>query len=98
MPDERYVANPKTGSQHNRGAAIDVAVVDKDGRPVILPTAFDDFSTRAHRDHALSGEPGAEARRLEAAMTEAGFIGLATEWWHFDAPESAKYPLSDEPL
>jgi D-alanyl-D-alanine dipeptidase len=98
VPDERYVANPAKGSRHNRGAAIDIGLVDKAGDPVSLPTAFDDFTEAAHRDHALEGERGVEARRLEAAMTAAGFVGLPTEWWHFDAPDASSYPLADEPL
>lgn len=98
VPDERYVANPKQGSRHSRGAAVDVALVDKDGKPVVLPTAFDDFSEAAHRKTALKGERGAEARRLEAAMKRAGFVGMPTEWWHFDAPDAAKYPLANDPL
>ena len=98
VPDERYVANPKKGSRHNRGAAVDVALVDRDGKPVPMPTKFDDFSEAAHRKKALAGERGAEARRLEAAMKREGFVGMPTEWWHFDAPDAAKYPLADEPL
>lgn len=98
VPDPRYVADPKVGSKHSRGAAVDVGLVDKGGKPVVLPTAFDDFTEAAHRDRALKGDQGAEARRLEAAMVKAGFTGMATEWWHFDAPEAAKSPLSDEPL
>ncbi len=94
VPDPRYVADPKQGSKHSRGAAIDVALVAADGKPVELPTAFDDFTPAAHRDRALPRS--AEARLLAAAMTEAGFVGLPTEWWHFDAPDT--YPLSDEPL
>jgi D-alanyl-D-alanine dipeptidase len=65
---------------------------------VTLPTKFDEFTAAAHRDHALTGEAGAEARRLEAAMTSAGFVGMPTEWWHYDAPDATKYPLSNEPL
>jgi D-alanyl-D-alanine dipeptidase len=98
VPDPRYVADPKVGSKHGRGAAVDVALADKDGTLVALPTKFDDFSEAAHRDHALAGDAGAEARRLAQAMTGASFQPLATEWWHFDAPDSAKYTLSDEPL
>ncbi len=98
VPDARYVADPKVGSVHSRGAAIDVGVVAKDGSAVTLPTAFDDFTAAAHRDRALAGERGVEARRLAAAMEGAGFVGLPTEWWHFDAPDGAKYPLSDAPL
>jgi D-alanyl-D-alanine dipeptidase len=98
VPDPRYVADPAVGSKHNRGAAVDVALVDKAGKPVVLPTKFDEFSDAAHRDHALAGDRGREAKRLEDAMTAAGFIGLPTEWWHFDAADSANYALSDEPL
>lgn len=98
VKDPKYVANPKTGSRHNRGAAIDLAVVDKDGKPVTLPTEFDDFSKRAHRKRALKGDKGVEAKRLEDAMKEAGFVPMATEWWHFDAPEAHDYKISDQPL
>src|SRR5262249_14759406 len=98
VPDPNYVADPKLGSRHNHGAAIDLGLVAADGSPVTLPTQFDDFTPAAHRDRALVGEHGAEARRLEAAMTDAGFIGLPTEWWHFDSPDATKYPISDDPL
>jgi D-alanyl-D-alanine dipeptidase len=98
VPDPRYVANPRVGSKHGRGAAVDVALADKDGHLVVLPTQFDDFTEAAHRDRALAGEAGAEARRLEKAMVDAGWKAIPTEWWHFDAPDFAKYPLSNEPL
>ena len=98
VPDPRYVADPGVGSNHNRGAAIDLAIVDSTGAAVALPTTFDDFTPAAHRDRALAGSAGREARRLADAMAGAGFVGLATEWWHFDAPDSANYALSDDPL
>jgi D-alanyl-D-alanine dipeptidase len=98
VPDRRYVADPRVGSKHGRGAAVDVALADQDGHPVTLPTEFDDFTVAAHRDHALVGDAGAEARRLEKAMLDAGWKAMPTEWWHFDAPDFASYPLSDEPL
>jgi len=98
VPDERYVANPRKGSRHNRGAAVDVALVDRDGHAVELPTKFDEFSKAAHRSRALAGARGREAKRLHAAMVKVGFVPISTEWWHFDAPDAAEYPLSDEPL
>jgi D-alanyl-D-alanine dipeptidase len=98
VPDPRYVADPKVGSRHNHGAAVDVGLVASDGSAVVLPTEFDDFSEAAHRSKALEGEQGAEARTLAAAMKAAGFIGMPTEWWHYDAPDAAKYALSDEAL
>ena len=98
VPDPRYVADPRVGSKHGRGAAVDVALVDRDGKPVVLPTKHDEFSEAAHRDHALVGDAGIEARRLEKAMVDEGFRPMPTEWWHFDAPDFASYALSDEPL
>ena len=98
VPDPRYVADPRVGSKHGRGAAVDVALVDRDGKPVVLPTKHDEFSEAAHRDHALAGDAGIEARRLEKAMVDEGFRPMPTEWWHFDAPDFANYVLSDEPL
>jgi D-alanyl-D-alanine dipeptidase len=98
VKDPRYVADPKVGSRHNRGAAVDLALVDKDGNAVPLPTKFDEFTKAAHRKNALRGKPGLEARRLSDAMVAAGFQPMPTEWWHFDAPESAKYVLADDPL
>lgn len=98
VPDPRYVADPTKGSRHGRGAAVDLGLVDLEGKAVVLPTAFDDFSEAAHRTKALKGERGAEARRLEAAMTKAGFVAMPTEWWHFDAPDASKYALANDPL
>lgn len=98
VPDPSYVADPKVGSRHSRGAAVDVALADEDGMLLAMPTAFDEFGKAAHRRRALAGANGAEARRLDAAMRRAGFLGMPTEWWHYDAPDSANYPLSNEPL
>lgn len=98
VPDPRYVADPSVGSRHNRGAAVDLALVDKDGKPVVLPTKFDEFTIAAHRDRALVGASGREAKRLERAMLAAGFTAMPTEWWHFDASDAASYALSDEHL
>ena len=98
VPDARYVANPKVGSNHSRGAAVDIGLVDKDGKPVVLPTEFDDLTAAAAPGRALKGKKGAEARALTAAMKKAGFTPISSEWWHFDASDRGKYPLSDEPL
>ena len=106
VPDERYVARPQrengrplAGSKHNRGAAVDVTLVDAAGRPLAMPSGFDDFSERAHRD-AANVKPAARANaaRLESAMTAEGFQPLPTEWWHFDAPGWQGYELLDVPL
>ena len=92
-PDRRYVADPKKGSRHGRGAAVDVTLVDERGHPLSMPTDWDDSTEMAHRGYAqLSTEVLQHSALLEAAMQTQGFIGLATEWWHFDSPDWQLYP------
>ncbi len=99
VPDERYVAHPRKGSRHNRGAAVDVTLVDADGRELEMPTAYDDFTEAAHRDYAGGTEASRRNRDILAAAMEAeGFAGLPTEWWHFDAPGWESCRLLDIPL
>jgi D-alanyl-D-alanine dipeptidase len=93
-PDPRYVADPKRGSRHNRGAAVDITLVTAAGAEVPMPTAWDDASERSHRDfQRLPPEPLRNRAILEDAMVKEGFLPLATEWWHFDAPDWRKYRL-----
>lgn len=92
--DTRYVANPQRGSRHTRGAAVDLTLVDASGAEVEMPSPFDESSPRAHRDARTMSKA---ARRnldvLERAMTAAGFVGLRTEWWHYDHSAWRRYPL-----
>lgn len=106
VPDERWVARPVMrdgvpvdGSRHNRGAAVDVTLVDAVGRALEMPTGFDDFSGSAQRD-ANTWTPVARrhATLLEQAMVAEGFAPLPTEWWHYDGPEWRRYGLLDVPL
>jgi zinc D-Ala-D-Ala dipeptidase len=96
LPDADYVANPKTGSRHNRGAAVDVTLVDRSGIPLEMPSEFDDFSPRAHRDYAAAS-PRAQAHRrlLQRIMAQHGFQGISSEWWHFDDSQWQRYGLMD---
>jgi D-alanyl-D-alanine dipeptidase len=106
MPDERYVLEPvrKDGemvksSRHNRGAAIDVTMVDRKGRELPMPTEFDNFTEKAHRGSvAASSTARKNSRILEKAMVSQGFDPLPTEWWHFDGPGWQGYPPLDLPL
>jgi beta-N-acetylhexosaminidase/D-alanyl-D-alanine dipeptidase len=107
VPDERYVARPVVdaagmpveGSKHNRGAAVDVTLVDHVGRELKMPTGYDDFSESAHRDvKARSATAQHNSEHLESVMVAEGFEPLPTEWWHFDGPGWERYPLSDVPL
>ncbi len=94
VPDERYVADPKKGSVHNRGAAVDLTLVDSKGNELVMPTAFDDFTRKAHLDYEDLPEVVLVNRELLiAAMVAEGFAPLATEWWHYNAQEPERYPL-----
>jgi zinc D-Ala-D-Ala dipeptidase len=96
VPDERYVANPAKGSRHNRGAAVDLTLVRADGTELAMPTGFDDFTAKAHRDFtALPPEAVANRARLERAMVKHGFVPLPTEWWHFDSEGWESLPVMD---
>jgi D-alanyl-D-alanine dipeptidase len=99
VPDERYVANPAKGSRHNRGAAVDLTLVDSGGRELPMPTEYDNFTPQAHRDYGGgTAEQRANRERLENAMLQEGFLPLPTEWWHFDDPRWKDYAILDVPL
>lgn len=100
-PRRGLVADPsKGGSNHNRGAAVDVALAAADGGAVALPSGFDDFGPRA-RGGATSGisvEARRNRERLRAAMLAEGFRPIRMEWWHFDAPEARGGRIVDASL
>lgn len=99
MPDPRYVADPAKGSRHNRGSAVDVTLVDSTGKELAMPTPFDDFTIKAHRNYTkLPAAVIANRALLESVMIKFGFVGLPTEWWHFDDAQWQKYELLDIPL
>ena len=99
MPVEGYVANPAKGSNHNRGAAVDVTLVDKDGNELPMPSAYDEFSERAHRDYKGGTEEERKYRQiLEDEMQKENFHGISTEWWHFDFKDAKQFPVLDLPF
>lgn len=99
MPVPGYVADPKQGSNHNRGGAVDLTLVTLDGGEVEMPSPYDYFGKAAH--HSFQGG-SAEARKhrelLRTAMESVGFKKNPMEWWHYDVPDAARYPLRDEPF
>src|SRR5690606_5335684 len=87
-----YFIDPKIGSNHTRGAAVDVTLVDRDGKELDMPSKYDEMSEKAHRTYKhASPEQKRNALILENAMKEAGFIPLENEWWHFDDSEYRSY-------
>ncbi|TAG70334.1 MAG: peptidase M15 [Oscillatoriales cyanobacterium] len=99
LPDPNYVANPARGSRHNRGAAVDLTLVDRTGKELEMPTPYDDFTKKAHRDYnGGSAQSRKNRQTLEDAMKKQGFIGISTEWWHFDSEDWQKFAILDVSL
>jgi zinc D-Ala-D-Ala dipeptidase len=99
-PKKNYVANPKRGSKHNRGCAVDLSLHDlKTGALVEMPSEFDDFSEKAHRDYTATTPTAiANRARLQRYLETEGFVGLSNEWWHFDFIGWERYPVMDIPF
>lgn len=96
FPDERYVSDPRKGGRHTRGTAVDLTLVTKEGQELLMPSAFDDFSEKAHRDYQGASEEAIRNRELlQDVMQRHGFVGLPTEWWHFDFIGWQEFPPID---
>lgn len=93
-----FVADPRTGSRHNRGCSIDLSL-HRAGREVTMPSPYDDFTPAAYRSNtAAPAEALAASRLLESCMVAEGFVPLPNEWWHYDWAEWRRYPVMDVPL
>jgi len=96
MPDDRYVANPNTGSKHNRGTAVDVTLVDENQNEIIMPSEFDDFSDRAHRNYNnITDEVKRNLLLLTEVMKSNGFSTINSEWWHYDDLDWKEYGVDN---
>lgn len=92
-----FVADPASGSRHNRGAAVDLTLYDLDsGRPVEMTGSYDEFSPRSYPDY-----PGGTSRQrwlrelLRRTMEKEGFTVYEGEWWHFDHDDWREYAIQN---
>jgi zinc D-Ala-D-Ala dipeptidase len=95
-----FVANPKNGSRHNRGGAVDLTLYDlSTGREADMGGAYDEMTARSYVTYD-KGPKDALARRelLIDAMGKEGFFVYAFEWWHFDWKDWREYPILDVPF
>jgi D-alanyl-D-alanine dipeptidase len=90
-----FVADPKQGSRHNRGCAVDLTLYDlANGKPIEMPGTYDEMSPRSFPDY-----PGGTSRQrwhrdlLRRAMESEGFTVYEHEWWHFDYKDWREYPI-----
>lgn len=92
-----FVANPATGSRHNRGCAVDLTLYDlRTGLPVEMPSLYDEMSPRASPEYT-GGTVEQRRRRdlLRQAMSAEGFTVFETEWWHFDYKDWRRYRIGN---
>jgi zinc D-Ala-D-Ala dipeptidase len=95
-----FVADPASGSKHNRGAAVDLTMHDRGlGTVVEMPSGYDEMTRRAYPDYR-GGPPEARGRRdlLRAVMERNGFTVEPNEWWHFNYKDWKEYPILDIPF
>jgi D-alanyl-D-alanine dipeptidase len=95
-----FVADPKKGSKHNRGCAVDLSLYDlRTGREVSMPSGYDDFSAKASSSYKGGTDEQRRLRAvLRAAMEAEGFRVEPGEWWHFDHRLWRAYPILDIPF
>lgn len=96
-PNPDFVADPRFGSRHNRGCAVDVTLVDlTTGLEIPMPTCFDEFTERAHPEYMdFPAEVIDNRTFLFNIMAQHGFNHYRTEWWHFDYNGWEDFPLTD---
>jgi zinc D-Ala-D-Ala dipeptidase len=91
-PAEHYFADPVRGSVHSFGMAVDVTLRDDAGRELEMGSGFDEMTLASHpaleagqlAAGVITGEHVAARELLRGAMAAGGFLGIPTEWWHFD--------------
>jgi D-alanyl-D-alanine dipeptidase len=96
-PMQEFVADPKSGSKHNRGCAVDLTMYDlATGEAVVMPGEYDEASLRSYPDYP-GGPPEARGRRdlLRRVMEAEGFTVEPNEWWHFNYKDWTEYPILD---
>lgn len=99
MPNDDFIANPSHGSVHNRGAAVDVTLIDKQGKEIEMPSDFDDFTEKAFINYKGASAKAVQNREfLAKIMMNHGFTRLDSEWWHFYGPNAYDYPIVDVQL
>ena len=98
-PDDKkwLVANPASGSKHNRGCAVDLTLYDlATGKVIEMPSTYDESTERAYAFYP----GGTDLQRwhralLRRAMEAEGFIVNPTEWWHFDYKDWKDYRIEN---
>ncbi len=93
-PDPEFLADPRKGSPHSRGVAVDLTLIDARGHALDMGTGFDAFTPLSHHGSTAIPEPAQRNRfLLLGLMSAAGWDFYKNEWWHYQLFDSRKYPL-----
>jgi zinc D-Ala-D-Ala dipeptidase len=97
VPNPNYVANPTKGSRHNRGAAVDITLVDFQDNELEMGTEFDFFGEKAGHNYIdLSAKILENRKFLKSRMEMANFNALNSEWWHYDFADGLTNKVSNQ--
>jgi zinc D-Ala-D-Ala dipeptidase len=98
--DKKFVADPKEGSRHNRGCAIDLSLYDlATGEEIEMTGVYDEMSERSYPDYTGGTNEQRQARDLLRSKMEAnGFTVYEFEWWHFDYKDWRTYRIENIPF
>lgn len=96
VPNGNYLADPKIGSNHSRGVALDVTLVDRNQCELNFGTPVDYMDKRSHHFNSDIITQGYHNRLiLLSIMVGAGFKYIDNEWWHYELKNAKDYPLLD---
>ncbi|HCP00121.1 MAG TPA: D-alanyl-D-alanine dipeptidase [Rhodospirillaceae bacterium] len=95
-PDPNFIADPRSGSPHSRGVAVDLTLLDDTGTPLDMGTAFDALTPLSHHGAEVSAVAQRNRHLLLGIMATAGWDFYSKEWWHYQLFEPRRYPLVDD--
>ena len=94
LPDPRFVADPRQGSIHTRGVAVDLTLCDASGQALDMGTAFDEMTEASfHGSTTITATAQHHRQMLLDLMTQTGWTHHPYEWWHYNLPDPNRYPL-----
>jgi D-alanyl-D-alanine dipeptidase len=98
--NKQFVANPRKGSKHNRGCAVDLSLYNlSTGKEIEMPGVYDEMSERSYGNYAGGTNLQRKMRDLLREKMEAeGFKVLKVEWWHFDYKDWQSYRITNVPF
>jgi D-alanyl-D-alanine dipeptidase len=83
-----YPSDPKRIPHHSTGGAVDLTLVDENGKELDMGTGFDFFGKEAapyyYEENKISDLVKNNRKLLRNAMLEDDFHIYEYEWWHFD--------------